>query len=675
MPPSRIAPERPTLRAKKRVTKAYINELHERISALTHRLGQQKPVNQSGNRENRLTIGSNSPGHSPDESTALLPPSENSHNPEPLTQDVSALVSNLCDKTRIKAPLTNPLAFHITDWVPGPTGKLLFMGTSSTWAFARRVLGMTHVKLTGSTLFPDRNNLLFDDQVYDIKWDGNKASLPHNSFDVSNLPTPDFANFIISSVRFHCGQLFYLFDDEHFMNHFEKFQRDPIAESRKSPLWFCHYLLLLAFGKFFVVQSSESERPAGVEYFIQAMQCIPDFSFFEGDPIERIQVMCCAALYLQSIHRRGPAYRMIGNALRLSLEHGMHTEMHGSCLDKHYVQKSRLVWWTVYILERRMSSLLGVPLGISEESISAPFPSTSAQIDSSNTLEMQAKLCQILAKVDLTVYGVEGKLDIRYLSATQTVLRDIAHVTELLNQSFDLFSNGSVRATSRSSAHLHILEHQCIILTTRPLLYIFLQSRLGHSDPALMDWLQVDTIKALISICVESAQETLRILSNLQEQGVLEVFLPFDMDAAFMSTVSLLLAAAIEPSILRDHTPWSKRAYAILENMSSRGNISARLIQKELRQLDDELAQLMVGSNLTTFLSPSLPREPHRGRNQGGTIPAVVEEGPSPFMDLGLTGFGQHYELCSDQLMDLANSLDLDSLTWPLPHLSTDLEM
>lgn len=80
----------------------------------------------------------------------------------------------------------------------------------------------------------------------------------------------------------------------------------------------------------------------------------------------------------------------------------MHTEMHGSCLEKHYVEKSRLVWWTVYILERRMSSLLGVPLGISEESISAPFPSNSAQTDSSNTLEMQAKLCQILAKVDLS---------------------------------------------------------------------------------------------------------------------------------------------------------------------------------------------------------------------------------------------------------------------------------
>lgn len=82
----------------------------------------------------------------------------------------------------------------------------------------------------------------------------------------------------------------------------------------------------------------------------------------------------------------------------------MHTEMHGICLDVDFVQRSRLVWWTVYVLERRMSSLLGVPMGISEESISASFPSASTLGQSSIVLEMQVMLCQILAKVDLSKF-------------------------------------------------------------------------------------------------------------------------------------------------------------------------------------------------------------------------------------------------------------------------------
>ena len=60
----------------------------------------------------------------------------------------------------------------------------------------------------------------------------------------------------------------------------------------------------------------------------------------------------------------------------------------------------------------------------------------------------------------LAVYGSEGKLDSRYLSATQSVLRDIAKVTEQLNRSFGLYGNGAMGGTSRISAHLHILEHQ-----------------------------------------------------------------------------------------------------------------------------------------------------------------------------------------------------------------------
>lgn len=88
----------------------------------------------------------------------------------------------------------------------------------------------------------------------------------------------------------------------------------------------------------------------------------------------------------------------------------MYTGMHGICLDEDYVQRSSLVWWTVYVLERRMSSLLGVPMAISEESISASFPSISRPIQGSNVLEMQVVLCQILAKVDLSEFSLLSAL-------------------------------------------------------------------------------------------------------------------------------------------------------------------------------------------------------------------------------------------------------------------------
>jgi hypothetical protein len=158
----------------------------------------------------------------------------------------------------------------------------------------------------------------------------------------------------------------------------------------------------------------------------------------------------------------------------------MYTGMHGVCLENDYIQQCRLVWWTVYVLERRMSSLLGVPFRISEESISVSLPANSRQFPNSNALKMQVTLCQILAKIDLSespnllptrfaklylaVYGNEGKIDRRYISATQAVLRDIAKITEQLNTSFDLYENASTRGISRISAHLHLLGHQVWII-------------------------------------------------------------------------------------------------------------------------------------------------------------------------------------------------------------------
>ena len=170
---------------------------------------------------------------------------------------------------------------------------------------------MTHLQLTGNPLLPDKETQLFDGHAYDLEWDGNKANCHHDIFDVSNLPSLDFAKYLITSAKFHCAQLFYLFEEERFMNALTAFYQNPAREAQRSPLWFCHLLLILAFGKMFVVQSSQKNGPAGIEYFLQAMQCMPDLNFFHGDPIEKIQVLCCGALYLQSIHSRLQAYRMV----------------------------------------------------------------------------------------------------------------------------------------------------------------------------------------------------------------------------------------------------------------------------------------------------------------------------------------------------------------------------
>ena len=143
------------------------------------------------------------------------------------------------------------------------------------------------------------------------------------------------------------------------------------------------------------------------------------------------------------------------------------------------------------------------------------------------------------------------------------------------------------------------------------------------------------------------------------------------MDAAFTSTIPLLMAATIDSSLLQDHSPWSQRAYTILDDMSLRGNLSARLIRSELKQLDDELAQVLTKDNMAMALSTNTLCRPGRSsENVLGIFPSAISGLHSPSLEPGVAeSFGQPYELSSEQLMELANSLDLNSLTWPMPSM------
>jgi proline utilization trans-activator len=70
-------------------------------------------------------------------------------------------------------------------------------------------------------------------------------------------------------------------------------------------------------------------------------------------------------------------------------------------LPQQYQHRLKL-WWTVYILERRLSSLMGTPpLLDDEEDISVPLPDsigTSGHASASKILTLHVTLSQVLGK-------------------------------------------------------------------------------------------------------------------------------------------------------------------------------------------------------------------------------------------------------------------------------------
>lgn len=157
----------------------------------------------------------------------------------------------------------------------------------------------------------------------DLQYEGRLYNL--NSIDVppvhrmqeraQGLPSSDFAIYLINAVKFHCGQMFHLFDEEDFMRNFGLFHGDASGNTSKvSQTWYLHYLLLMALGKAFVVRVSKGKEPPGADLFAVAMQHLPNLVFWCDDRIEAMEILCCASLYIHSLDFRGSAYHLVSTS-------------------------------------------------------------------------------------------------------------------------------------------------------------------------------------------------------------------------------------------------------------------------------------------------------------------------------------------------------------------------
>lgn len=89
----------------------------------------------------------------------------------------------------------------------------------------------------------------------------------------------------------------------------------------------------------------------------------------------------------------------IGQALRIALSQGLHREMVYADLAEAEVQRRRAVWWTIYILDRKFSSLMGAPISIQDEDITVPLPNSGHNAHTTEALRVHVNLSRLLARV------------------------------------------------------------------------------------------------------------------------------------------------------------------------------------------------------------------------------------------------------------------------------------
>lgn len=116
------------------------------------------------------------------------------------------------------------------------------------------------------------------------------------------------------------------------------------------------------------------------------------------------------------------------------------------------------------------------------------------------------------------------------------------------------------------------------------------------------------------------------------------------------------MAAAIDPQLVPDHSPWTQAAYAVFDEMSSRGSTVAEMTALELKQLETQL------DRLRDIEAISISTRANDNSNSSQMLHDSVVNIPMLTNTGDLLGIDFGGDLSSEQLIDLANSLDIDSL-------------
>ncbi|CAK7207715.1 hypothetical protein SEUCBS139899_010526 [Sporothrix eucalyptigena] len=519
--------------------------------------------------------------------------------------------------------MSNPLASEISAYMQDTAGRLRYLGHTSNWSFNHRVLSLAHAQLNRHSAPLDEASVHAEGEAFDLGWNGLRDN-DHDhdgdavrcqtapAIDVRGLPSLDFSLYLVNTVKFRICQLLHLFDEETFFSHFYDFYEQPQRVASRCRLWFIHYLLVTALGKALLGRNGGSERLPGCDLFVRAITLLPDATYLCVDQVQSSEILTCIALYLQSLDFRAAAHVYIGQAVRVAMSHGLHTHMQIQDMGEKLVFRCRRIWWTIYILNRKMSSLMGAPNSVHDEDITAPLPVFPDNKTNTAIFKVHVELSQVLGIISSTVYGADGRLDKTFVATTQRVLRGLAGMAENIAS----VGHRSVGEINRTAGHLNLTYHQAIVLATRPVLYSLLKLRLESPNPLAASAATLsEPASGFLRICVDSARQIIHILSTLQEQSLLDSFLPFDLDSVTSSGFVLAIASAIDAAVLPDQRQWLQGVTQVLKEMSRNGNALAQIRLEEVQHLVERLA-ILVGSDHAARRAPA-GEEGGPGRGDG----------------------------------------------------------
>lgn len=176
-----------------------------------------------------------------------------------------------------------------------------------------------------------------------------------------------------------------------------------------------------------------------------------------------VSVLTLMAYYLLETDRREAAAHYVGLAVRMSMSLGLHR----GCGD----ERGKRIFWTLYLMDRWLSYLLGRPANLPDEAIQLPLPAEAHAMPPVTGIRAHIELARISDHIVCNIYRVAPQRD-----SPDSYALNLERAAFMLDQWLsDLppalqLGSGAASTDDPSVCMLHMYHNQLLVLAYRPCL-------------------------------------------------------------------------------------------------------------------------------------------------------------------------------------------------------------
>ncbi|KAF2716168.1 hypothetical protein K431DRAFT_279514 [Polychaeton citri CBS 116435] len=384
----------------------------------------------------------------------------------------------------------------------------------------------------------------------------------------------------------------------------------------RNSIWFAEYLLVMAIGKL-IDERSDGDQPPGASFFAEAVRRLPPHYQLGAAGVTAVEVLALIATYLQWIDKKHDAYLYVGMGVRLALALGYSQpcdEM--QCLPSEAAHRVRL-FWTLYMLDRRLASSLGLPVGVNNQQIKVGLPKPSTGFPSPTPLCINIRIAHTTGEIMCLLYGNTTASTSEHVQRIEDIMRILREIFSSIPTEYKIDLTASELTVSRTGASLHLMLFQAILLCLRPIVLQEVRLCSSSSADAGTGEAASRAPSGLIQSCQDAAKIIVRILSALKKQNLLARFGFFDLDATFSAAFILVMTSILDGASGNALPNNIKLACDTLRYFSSSGNRAARQRLEDVAQFCSHIWSI----DVEVILGDGVSRADHSRSNENEFTP------------------------------------------------------